>query len=61
MSDFLARKAQVNRAEKAEQWREIQAKAPELAAFLQALTATTGKLKSVRVRFEDGTVIEVKN
>lgn len=61
MSDFLTRKAQANNADKAEKWRVIQAKAPELAVFLQALTEKTGKLKSVRVRFEDGTVIEVKN
>jgi len=46
---------------KNEKWRLIQEKEPVLAAYIQATAARTGKLKSIRVTFADGSTVEVNN
>lgn len=52
--DFLARKAHEHATAKRQQWADIQARAPGLAADLTALHKAFGKVRLVSVEFRDG-------
>lgn len=59
MLERVAARAASMRSERADQWRELQAKAPELAAFAADLAKHTGKLHAITfngIRYGDAPI-----
>lgn len=51
--NFLERRVQEERNAKRKQWEEIQQKSPELADFMLQLNKQFGKVKLIKVEFNE--------